>query len=200
MQDQIDFLVDTLASTPSGYGVIIGFHFPLVRKELLVSNDWGFLNKKPSSQWAHTLVFAQAILDIVDAYIGRTSFDISYTNIDDGKMNEGSGTSVSKTGNFSNAQGEFVCYMTGHTHQDRVAYFANTTHKQLCVNITCTANCDFQTSGDDLPRKGDGVCANAFNIYAVDMTAKKVQVLRVGSDMNDECISRKMISVDYTDD
>lgn len=198
MQDQIDFLVSTLMSVPSGYGVVIGVHYPLVKKNLMIPNDYGFMNDWPPSQYEKTLPFATSLFAIIDAYIGRTTFSIAYTN--DGSMNEGSGTTVSKTGDFSSANGEFICWMTGHTHQDRVAFFADTTYKQLCLNITCTASCDFQTTTDNIPRKGDGVCRNAFNIYTINRTEKNVYITRVGSDFTSDGTDRKFAIIRYADD
>lgn len=197
MQDQIDFLVSTLLSVPSGYGVMIGVHYPLVKKNLMTPNDYGFMNDWPASQYEKTLPFATSLQTIIDAYIGRTTFSISYTN--DGSMNEGSGTTVSKTGDFSSANGEFICWMTGHTHQDRVAFFADTTYKQLCLNITCTASCDFQATFDSISRKGDGVCRDAFNMYVIDRSSKKLYLVRVGSDFTEEGIDRKFVVLSYAD-
>lgn len=196
MQDQIDFFVDSLMSVPDGYGVVISIHFPLVKKNLLVSNDYGFLSETPEPSFMKTMPFASALLDIVDAYIGRSTFDVSYVNVNDGKMNEGSGSTVAKTGDFSTSKGEFLCWMTGHVHEDRVAYF-DTTHKQLCLSVNCTASCPRQTVFGDLPR--EGAASDCFNVYVVNRDSKTLHIIRVGSDFTCTGKERKIASIQYAD-
>ncbi|MBQ1933604.1 MAG: hypothetical protein II370_01250, partial [Clostridia bacterium] len=100
--------------------------------------------------------------------------------------------------NFTNAGGEFACYVNGHTHHDHIGYSANATNKQLNVNVTtASANRYTQAVYDDLFREVGTKSEDCFNVVAIDTDKKMVRVLRVGANATVNMTMRDMVSVSY---
>ena len=204
-QGQIDFLYSSLLSTPANYGVVIIMHMPGFYGKTQQSNysldpisdNW---NDSMLNQWSKQFPFIKPIQDIIDAFIGRTTFSISYENTATG-MNEASGTSVSKTGDFSSiaASIEFIAWITGHHHKDKIGYYQNTTHRQLHMNCTCTASANRQNASSPLPKDYEEAL-DTFNAYIIDRANHKVKIVRIGVDLTVDMKKRDYLEASYIDE
>ena len=213
-QDQVDWFIETLRSTPQNYGVIVVMHSP--ESSLTLPNDLSkFQTKTPTSDndgdnYSYGLDGAyndssKPICHIIDAFINDTGGWSSYK-----KSGSQVSESVSFTADFTGANAkntgvEFICYLNGHIHQDRVGYVNATgiTSRQLNINITSGNGHPTYASGygfggvDDIPRRGTGATQDAFNVYAIDRANKQVRILRIGSNVKKDFTMRDYLIVDY---
>lgn len=191
--DQITWLINTLKSTPSGYGVVLLTHVP--------EHAW---SKDPDYPkfWQDKMLFTDMfsnitgspIADIVDAFISKTTINKTYTQ-------NGALTSLSVNGDFStvNSGVEFIAYANGHLHGDFIGYLNDTVNKQLVLNIVCgnAFTGSYRDGLSDLPRQSGTVCEDAFNIYGIDRDLKAVKVARVGSNVNYKMEDRNFMIIPY---
>ena len=196
-QAQITWLCDILASTPSGYGVMIMMHtsqgdvaknenYPVFYQDPLKYSDTG----------VNSISNGKPIYDIVDAYISKTSLNKTYTQT-------GDPSSFTVSADFSLSEGEFIAYMIGHWHEDAITYVSSTAHMQLVLNVTCTLAAyggtayPYLCDTSDLPRNGKTGTQDAFNVYAIDRINKKVKVTRIGADKTYTMAERKYAEYPY---
>lgn len=176
---QLEWFVSTLKdAATNNLSVIVAYHY---QESEIVENNKSFYTR--FYQWEGIGGGApypySAVEDIVEAFKNGTTVTTTFYN-------------GSITADFTGYAGDFICHLTGHTHQDRIGYSEKHTD-QLIINIVCGAvNEGFGrkirnfTDVSDLPRQQGEYCENAFNIYTFDIENKVVKVLRVGSDMNDQ--------------
>ena len=164
---QISWLQNTLANTPSGYGVIIAMHQPVG-------------NPTAASRKAHPS-FAQC--DDFTNWGGT-----SWTGASDIRA---------AVDSFIGNGGEFIMYCCGHQHADSVGIIGNTSHTQLqaCIG-TPNGNQDMQQEiasvGD-----GMGSARDLFNAYIIDRTRHTVRVVRVGANTCEDLSERLVEEFSY---
>lgn len=194
LPDQINWFINTLKSTPAGYGIFILMHQPCHswNKNVNYSKFW-------QSQMFYTEIMTNItgspIADIIDAFISKTSINKSYNQ-------SGAVKSVDINANFStgiNSGVEFIAYANGHLHGDFVGYLNGTTHKQLVLNITCgnAFVSPWRDGLSDLPRKSGTVAEDAFNIYGIDRLNGIVKIVRIGSNINYLLEKRESMVIPY---
>jgi hypothetical protein len=126
-QEQLNWLIDTLNTVPSGSKVLILMH----QSESAIvdsgDNNAFFGGRVPSG---NNIIDGTPVADIVQAFIDKTSISKTYTCIDTAKYTESDFT-ITVSGDFTNAQGEFANYITGDSHVDSVGYIENTQQRAL---------------------------------------------------------------------
>lgn len=195
-QAQVTWLVNRLLDTPSGYGVIIMMHAP----EHALAVPTAPLDKfyqsdsSISESWGITEVGGSIVTRIVDAFISRTTISASYTD---------SG-SVTVNADFSGVDSsiEFIAFANGHRHEDWIGYVSGTTNMMVNLNICAGialygVEYSAYANQEDLPRGVDGVCQDAFNIYAIDRINKVIKVVRIGANKNQSFEARDFMSIPY---
>lgn len=207
---QLEWFFNTLKSTPSGYGVVVVMHAPEGQMQNTGSVFSKFRTTTPAtgndgdnciypSTGRLNVGNASPISTIIDAFIQRSSFTLSYTD------NLGSQSFSGSFASGVNDGVEFICFLNGHVHLDNMGYVGDSPRK-LNINITCgnghvqmmNESNHFTVSGyDDIPRRGTGVTQDAFNVYAIDREHKQVRVLRIGSDTKIDFSKRDWLIVDY---
>ena len=187
-QKQINWLMETLLSTPAGYGLILMCHSP--EQDPADHMDPSYpeffqqVNRVHANMTNDRTKYTGTILrDIVDAFIGRTVIEKAYS--------EGNGTSpVTVKADFSQLapDTEFIALLTGHLHTDSVCYIHDAAHKQLLLNVTCATATYGEPGGyakladpSDLIRKPDDVSQDAFNAYVIHREEGTVEILRIGA-------------------
>ena len=104
----------------------------------------------------------------------------------------GHNSSVSQ---IQNNGGNFVCYLSGHEHHDRIMV-PEEYPNQLCINITCASNVYAQYKNGDQSRYGK-TFANAFNLVVINPNDRVVVVKRIGADMDVLGRDRSSMGYDY---
>lgn len=198
-QAQIDWFISTLLSTPTGYGVIVMLHSP--EDKVVATSPYDVFRQKhrvTTYQETGFYVGNRPIMNIVDAFISKASISESYTE---------NSTTVNVVADFSSmdASTEFIAYVCGHRHEDWVGYYDHSVNKQLCLDIT-TGNAMYGDSANpawanqsDLPRGGESVCQDAFNLYAIDRAGGCVKIVRIGADITETFDERRMMVIPYKD-
>lgn len=128
--EQLSWLIETLNSTPDGYTIVIMQHTPT---EEIVYNafDTG-LYYNGASDSTNRICEGTPIMDIVNAYIGRTTINKAYNAIDI----ETYPTSVftqEANGNFANAKGRFAFFIFGDNHGDAYGKTRESKLNAICV-------------------------------------------------------------------
>ena len=129
-QEQLDWLVNTLNSTPDGYNVIILMHQP----ENAVNNteNTPFFHGNLPSVGGMGIIDGTPVVDIVEAYRNRTTLNKTYVCKDKTKYPEAD-FSNSVVADFTNAKGTFANYFTGDAHVDYFGSVGETTQKNFGV-------------------------------------------------------------------
>ena len=188
-QSQVDFLINTLNSTPEGYSVVLAYHSPESKRDKIINDNKTFYQADDGGGSDIPTV----ISDIIDAFIGRETIDKSYATY-----------GVTAKADFSGAKATFVAHMTGHWHLDTVAYLP-TAHTQLMLNISCMTASKGVLMGNalaenvDLIRSRDGYTEDCFNTYIIDTDKKEVRIIRIGADTLIAGGERKYMTASYAD-
>lgn len=210
-QSQVTWFLNTLLSTPAGYGVVVAMHSPEDRivtpEEFSAWNqtvNWDGRDEDTYGYCVNGLYVntMRPIKTIIDAFIEKLAISTSYT---ENTINGNTGETVNIVADFSAvATGvEFICYLCGHRHLDNVGYLESASNRQLCINIT-TTNCHYPRSTGisfaeitDLPRGDSGVTQDAFNVIAIDRQNGRVKIARVGSAVNLDGTERRFLLAPY---
>lgn len=200
-QDQMDWLISTLAATPASYGVVLMYHSP----ESTISKDVNraaFYQDSVASDYQSDSITGGPIVKIVDAFINRSAVSDSFTQTN----NSSQTVTISYSADFSslNTGVEFVAHICGHEHCDFIGYYAAASSRQLVLNVTCGCclyGADYLGLAhlSDLPRDGRGVTQDSFNVYAIDRARGVVKVARIGSNTNFDGQDRKFAVMPYKD-
>ena len=205
-QGQIDWFINTLKSTPAGYGIILISHAPESYGSSTIDGNNKFYSKN-QTYWSgqYGTSGAMPIIKIIDAFIGRTSLSYTYNN----QSITSSATTATVTINtdFSGVDSsiEFIGHFNGHTHQDFVGYYKGATNKMLCVNSTCgiatygNTAYEYLADNSDLPRGNVGVTQDCFNLYVIDRATKTLRIARVGSNTLYTGDKRDYMEIAYAD-
>lgn len=203
-QTQIDWIIETLGSTPSGYGVCMLMHPPMSSYANIQKPDnfWQHYNNTTASTppfWEQLQgISGTPIIDIIDSFISRSTIsNKTYTNSD--------GSSFSVTTDFTDLDSsiEFIAYFNGHTHCDVIGYYSTATNPQVVCNVQCGIGC-YGTSSypywaniSDTPRGLVGKTQDAFNVYIIDRARHEIRIGRIGSNriMNGEM--RDFMTINY---
>lgn len=213
---QIDWFIDTLASTPEDYGVIIlmhqvphtlnaisgktNFNDATMNKGDVAEDEWQ-CSGIDSDYMTNAKVIGNPFGKIIDAFIDRGTVSDSYTQK---TADMSASETVSYSADFSNvAPGvEFIMYLNGHTHRDFVGYVADCDNNQLNINVCSTSGIS-QSNGfkspADIMRGTHDANQDAFNVYTVDRSNKRVGIARVGANLSNNLIDRKVMWVSYAD-
>ena len=188
-QAQCEWFISVLASTPADYGVIVMMHSPETIPP--VDADYGLFRQSILNYTITGSLTGKPFQNIIDAFIGKESASITYTS---------DNTSITVTANFTNLNSgvEFIAFVNGHLHADVVGFIPNTAHRQLNLNIVCGSTAVYGGTSD-LPRDGNSVVQDCFNLYVIDRSAGTVRITKIGSNVTDELTERKYLIIPYRD-
>lgn len=194
-QEQCEWFIDALASTPAGFGVIVMFHSPESKPQIDNNHQEFYQDKYAYGLYYQQGISGYPISKIVDAFISKTTANISY------KSNS---VNITVSADFTsvNSGVEFIAYVTGHQHIDWIGLVSNVANRQLMLNVTCCSVLETKqdpagANSSDLVRDYVGPTQDAFNIYGIDRINKTVRIVRVGSNINFLGNDRKFMIIPY---
>ena len=160
-QNQLEWLYNTLLTTPKDFGVIVTTHGPFIS---------GF-------ERATYAQGAQMIPSIIDAFKQGTVYEHNWTYAQD--------ASISTSFKFdftSHGKGDFICYLAGHIHYRRAnkSYF----NDQLVITAPALYQADMSEmtrKGSSLDRFRDTTTINSFNLISVDRLDRKIILTSFGA-------------------
>lgn len=202
LQAQIDWLISTLNSVPSGYAVIIAMHYPEptspnqnIIPRHLDAIGIGQYNQVGENGYQSDSVIA----DIVQAYIEKTTITGSYAYHSVTASIHGEEflhtcpsasmpAAINVNADFTNAHGVFATYIFGHLHSQYCGF--NTKHNNQNAYGNDTSFCYTATSGRThlrnsmFPRDLDGASQDLVTVLCVDVRNKFLNLVRVGANRN----------------
>lgn len=169
-QTQHEWFVATLADAKTnGYGVIVCQH---------QSNVWNNLASPLNDQWA----FATPAMGF-DLYRYDTGYSGSYANAAENR--------IMAVNDFIGNGGEFICWMSGHTHSDQCHTFEKSNGKQLSL-VFSNAGMSMTSS----MRVADYSC-DCFQYVAVNRSKKYIYVARIGETVDKWFHKNEFMMYDY---
>ena len=97
---------------------------------------------------------------------------------------------------FVDNGGEFVCYLTGHIHQDRVTYDPDTPD-QIDIGVSCASSDEAQNRYDNIQRTKGCFSQDLFNLVRIDRTNREITIYRIGADTDDDGHKRETCTINY---
>jgi hypothetical protein len=201
-QQQINWFIATLASTPANYGVIVLMHSP--EAEIPFDQDFEkfYQTTVDYGQYQDENITGLPLASIVDAFISGVALNKTFTETSS-KTGQTATITISADFTSKKSGAEFLFFACGHEHADRIGYVNGFTNKILVIDITCGVainnNHDYhwQAEVSDLPRGCVGSVQDAFNVYAVDRGNGTIRVARVGSNMPHSLLRRDFLICPY---
>lgn len=193
-QTQAQWFIDTLASTPADYTVIVAMHNPFsdIAKtiEAKFSQGAGLLG----SAYAQNLMLTDFIANAVNAFINGANYnekvvmkgDAAYMNT----LNDGSidyAYEVAKDFSTKKTGVKFGCFIGGHTHRDFVWKHPTYNLYQvtpLCAttNISNATGCDIRRTENDGPAKD--------SLTTVSITDNRIALAKIGVNITENATLR----------
>ena len=191
-QKQINWLISTLNSVPSGYHVMIARHDS---PSSATSEECVWTQPGMSAEGCGQVYDGNIVPDIVNAWINGTTLSETYSptssysslGLDD----------ITVSADFtSRGAGTFIGYVEGHTHLDVYAH-ENKYSDQNVIVFATTCNDLYQGFRNDLPRVKGTKTDDCFTVLSVDKANKKVKLVRIGSNITTDLTDRTMFSFSY---
>ena len=125
----------------------------------------------------------------------RTHIECAFDNVQklsegDASINAEAPATIQK---FIDKGGDFVCWLSGHTHRDYV-YYLTDYPKQIGFTIDC-AMCSNGVTDEE--RENGTKSQDCFNLIAFDTTRKLVKIARIGSDRDSLLRKKDTICINY---
>lgn len=190
--DDENWMCNAVLGTPAGFGLLIMYHIPEVSLygSLPEGSDTTFYDEVSTPQsFAYNTNYNEMIVKIVDAFIGGATY-----------------TKAKSSGTFSfaskNTGAVFVAHVNGHYHLDNIInlqdaqwYSDNNkdapSHRQILLNVAA-GSVGKSTSA----KNWTNYSQDLFNIYAIDLENKVINVVRIGADNGG---TRKSMTISFDD-
>lgn len=125
----------------------------------------------------------------------RTHIECAFDNVQ--KLSEGdafiNAEAPATIQKFIDKGGDFVCWLSGHTHRDYV-YYLTDYPKQIGFTIDC-ATCSNGVTDEE--RENGTKSQDCFNLIAFDTTRKLVKIARIGSDRDSLLRKKDTFCINY---
>ena len=195
-QEQVDWLLNALMTTPAGYGVILAHHAPEGVKGS-DENPFNSLrgrggNTQQTYQYRDGAVYNSILADIVEGFMNRAAISFAVSQSAASYQN-----TINVQANFGQlAQGvEFIAHVSGHMHADGVSRIASHP-RQLELNINCDTTIESNQRSETLLVEGT-TFEDAINVYTIDRNHGEVHILRIGADYDGAGNHKDMLTVKY---
>ena len=204
-QEQAQWFLDTLCSTPANYSVVVLLHNPfsdnsITQPDLKFCKDVIVRGVSDSQNNMQTDFISEA----VNAFISGSVYtpkvvmkgDADYMNVlNDGEINYA--YQVSKDFSTKNIGVKFMCYLFGHIHYD--AIFKHKVYNQLGVASICATTDVGNSSPSDIRRNNkDSISYDSLNVVSFDCSNNKIRLVKLGSNVTYNMVARdyEMIPLD----
>lgn len=210
-QEQVDFIISAM-KVESGWNIIFASHEvlePLTSNHTIACETFHARNCLTTN--VISLYFGQdgnILADLIKSYLDKATLEKTYHAITP-NANYAAGKLVNDTdilpdviakADFTNAKGDIVCWLNGHSHSD-ACYYSNLMGDKKLPIIVMNTSC-FMAAGMDAKWfdgdliKGEG-CKDCFNIISFDTDEKNIRLLRIGADVNDELRKRDYAIINW---
>lgn len=201
---QAQWFLNTLASTPANYAVVIAMHPPF---------SWNVNNVperkfcKTDSVWAidRRVMVTDFVPDAVHAFMEGVQYtakvifdgDASYRNV----LNDGNVSyayQVTKDFSQKNQGVTFMCYIGGHYHNDLILRHQVYTDQYQVLAICSNTDPGHQNNNDIRRTEADGPNYDSLTAISFNPDARSISLVKIGVDMTDKMEPRdyELITLD----
>ncbi len=188
-QEQVYFLIQTLADLPQDYHLLLCAHSHPYKKlvepccfsqmrEYGTNNPYGNDNLIPDiiDAWMHGKALKKSYPpEILKEYLPTLSVDCDFS---------------------ARGEGSFVCHLVGHYHCDFIG--RNEKHRdQRLISLAAAANDDYQNYGFDLPRALGTKAEDLLTAISIHTEKRQIRLVRIGSNFTVDMTERTYHVVDY---
>ena len=179
---QLLWLCDRLSEIDSNTHVLIASHYPFgPYKYENIYNEY-FSTSEDEFEAVPTIVGGANVIEpIVDAWMYGKTIQLNNNN---------------ELFNYTfsgNHEKQFVCYVTGHEHEDAV--FQHPKYpKQIDINLITTSGDSRNQVYGDLPRREGDKTRDAVTLLSYDWFNRRINLIRLGSDVTKQMRERKYTS------
>ena len=191
-QTQVNWFINALNEIPSGYHLMVMRHSYPASHEV-VNNGWSQTDYSALDH--NTLVYDdnEIVPDIVNAWINGTSFSKTYTPM----SSYSTCPTLTVNANYSSrGAGVFIGHVVGHSHKDMICKSSKYSNQNI-ISFCATACDNWQNFCLDLPRDEDTGTQDAITTIAIDTSAKKIHLVRIGSDITFDLTKREYTTITY---
>lgn len=165
--------------------------------------DWTKFQDTSGISWGNgQFVYGRPIADIIDAFTMRQAISKKYYK--KASLSSNPVEMLDVEGDFSSSTAHFVCYLIGHSHSDKIGVLSETRSRQVVCMVTSgnalqtSGGGDLVFSDGDMLRMGKGVSQDAFNLIGIDLDARQMRVVRIGSDLRRDLAKRDYLLMNYS--
>lgn len=193
-QSQINWFIQALSSVPSDYHVVVAMHS--IGFEHVIDEKNNFTHNEPYSlEMGYPYGYCTAVPDIINAWKNGTTLTASYQPI---KYTDILPPLTVDCDFTSRGTGNFVCYLVGHDHTDKIMRCAKF-KDQLIVSLVSSATTQQHVKAGDLPRIKGTKSEDALTVFSIDTDHRFIKLVRVGSNVTCEMSDRTFTSISYAD-
>lgn len=196
-QDQIDWLIQTLAECDSNTYVMLLIHFAptsnMTRVEcpFTPSASFGFpIAGGSNTGGASSMSDNEFIPKIIQAWIDGTTLNISCDIVVGDTTTH---ITAVKSTPFASHSAKFAGYFCGHTHRDFIGFLSNYPKQMQFAFIATTADQTQQLC--DIGRNTTGKTQDCFTIVGIDWFKNSVSLVRIGADETTDMRERKFYNI-----
>ena len=188
-QTQINWLCNTLLSTPSDYTVVICSH----EAPYSSTQDMSIKFNVADGNWYNVGQQQGTILsDIVNAWKNGTTLSETYTASTTGL------NAITVSADFtSRGIGKFACYLVGHSHMDMVGYISGHTDQKVICLATMEGDAAIYGSENPLVRVPNTKSHDLLTAVSIDTSEQKIFLVRIGANMDWYMNLRENVVIDY---
>ncbi len=190
-QEEVDWLIATLAAVPADYQVMIARHgYPDTCET--VPCAWSESGRRIITELS-PYGKSELVPDIVNAWVKGEALSKAYAPLEE----YAAFPTLTADADFTaRGEGVFVAYLTGHMHHDIIAHSAVYPDQQI-ISFASTANDDWQNYGCDLPRERGTKAEDCLTVVALDSAHRKLHLVRVGSNFTMDLTDRTYMTMKY---
>lgn len=197
-QEQTDWLIESLKTTPAGYGVILAHHAP----EAFLGNDRNPFNstfrdgRNTIQTYQQTLEgyqYRSFFADIVQAFIDRKNYVSQIKQVTE--IGETRYLNINADFRSVASNTEFICHVSGHVHVDNITKIDGYP-KQIELNINCSSTSESNQRSEVQLIEGTSF-EDCVNVYGIDRNLGQIYVLRIGADYSSIGERKDMYTFSY---
>jgi len=181
-EEQANWFLNALATTPSGYGVIVIMHNPFSQTAKSLDCKFSWPANASGAAWSQNSMTTDFIRNALVAYKNKTNYtekvimsgNASYLNtLNDGSINYA--YEVAK--DFSSANGYLLGILGGHSHRDLVWKDSAEDIYQVTPNCAIVDGAN-DRNGDVRRTRVDGLCADSLTV--VSLAEGRIGLVKLG--------------------
>lgn len=180
---QLQWLCEKLEEIDSNTHVVILSHYPFGPYNYNdIFNEYFSTSREEFTHDSYKIQGGGGVIEpIVDAWMYGRSVSVDNNGV------------VFSHSFETNHENQFVCYITGHEHEDAI-FKCPKYPKQINVSLITTSGDSRNQVYGDLPRRENDKTRDAVTLFSYDWFNRRINLIRLGSDVTKQMRERKYTS------